>query len=211
METIRSVDALTRHNVEMIARLQAAGNQERTTGESVADAVARVVGSWPFIIVQSVLLLVWMALNALAWVRHWDPYPFILLNLALSFQAAYASPIIMMSQNRQAKLGDLRNLLDLQINLLAEQESTETLRLLRILCEKQGVDVDREGSLRALEQATQPENLIKQIEHAEARHSGKEEPASSGTAGPAGDAPDGADGTEDGASAGDDRGPDPAD
>lgn len=77
-------------------------NRKLTFGEKFADNVANIIGSWKFIIVQSVVLILWMILNVTAWVYHWDPYPFILLNLALSFQAAYAAPIIMMSQNRTA-------------------------------------------------------------------------------------------------------------
>src|SRR4249919_3350135 len=113
-----------------------------TPGAMLADRVAETVGSWRFIIIQSVLLGIWIILNMMAFINHWDPYPFILLNLVLSFQAAYASPIIMMSQNRQAKLNERRNKLDLQINLLAEQENTEMLRLLRLLCEKLDIPVD---------------------------------------------------------------------
>jgi uncharacterized membrane protein len=72
-----------------------------TFGLRLADRVTNRIGSWPFITVQSFILLVWIAVNTIAWRQHWDPYPFILLNLVLSFQAAYAAPIIMMSQNRQ--------------------------------------------------------------------------------------------------------------
>ncbi|MGC4192502.1 MAG: DUF1003 domain-containing protein [Thermomicrobiales bacterium] len=61
------------------------------------------MGSWRFIIIQTAILISWIALNVIGWTHHWDPYPFILLNLALSFQAAYSAPIIMMSQNRQAQ------------------------------------------------------------------------------------------------------------
>src|SRR5499427_8537327 len=74
-----------------------------TLGQRVADAVAATMGSWNFIIVQSMILAAWVVLNVIAWIDHWDPYPFILLNLALSFQAAYAAPFIMISQNRQAE------------------------------------------------------------------------------------------------------------
>jgi uncharacterized membrane protein len=79
----------------------------RTTGERVADGVAAGVGSWPFIIVQSALLGLWILANGLLigdWLggEPFDPYPFILLNLVLSFQAAYTGPVVMMSQNRQA-------------------------------------------------------------------------------------------------------------
>ncbi len=79
----------------------------RTLGERLADGVTAAVGSWPFITTQSVLLGFWIFANAVL-IRDWmggepfDPYPFILLNLVLSFQAAYTGPVVMMSQNRQA-------------------------------------------------------------------------------------------------------------
>lgn len=96
--------------------------QQMPLGPRIADAVAAMVGSWPFIIVQSCLLLIWMILNVTAWIQHWDPYPFILLNLALSFQAAYAAPFIMMSQNRQAAIDRLAAEHDYDINIKAELE-----------------------------------------------------------------------------------------
>ncbi len=93
-----------------------------TWGEWAADRVAGVVGSWWFIIVQSALLLLWAVLNVVAWVEHWDPYPFILMNLFLSLQAAYTAPMIMMSQNRVAAMDRLRAQNDYEINLKAEEE-----------------------------------------------------------------------------------------
>lgn len=93
-----------------------------TTGQRVADGVARTMGSWRFIITQSCILLVWITLNVIGIINHWDPYPFILLNLALSFQAAYAAPIIMMSQNRQSEKDRLKADEDYQINCKAEME-----------------------------------------------------------------------------------------
>ena len=91
-------------------------------GQKVADGVAATMGSWNFIIVQSALLFLWVLLNLAAWMEHWDPYPFILLNLALSFQAAYAAPIIMMSQNRQADIDRKAAENDYKINIKAELE-----------------------------------------------------------------------------------------
>jgi len=70
-------------------------------GSRVADAVAKGMGSWSFIIIQTGFVIVWMGLNLIAYFKHWDAYPFILLNLLFSTQAAYAAPIIMMAQNRQ--------------------------------------------------------------------------------------------------------------
>ena len=93
-----------------------------TIGQRVADKVASTMGSWSFIIIQSVILSIWVVLNVVAIVQHWDPYPFILLNLALSFQAAYAAPIIMMSQNRQAEKDRLQSTYDFEIDTKAELE-----------------------------------------------------------------------------------------
>jgi uncharacterized membrane protein len=93
-----------------------------TLGQKVADGVAATMGSWNFIIVQSALLTAWIVLNLVAVVQHWDPYPFILLNLALSFQAAYAAPFIMMSQNRQSDIDRQKAENDYKINIKAELE-----------------------------------------------------------------------------------------
>jgi uncharacterized membrane protein len=93
-----------------------------TLGQRIADAVATVMGSWSFIIVQSVILIVWITANLVGAIRGWDPYPFILLNLALSFQAAYAAPFIMMSQNRQQDIDRKAAENDYRINVKAELE-----------------------------------------------------------------------------------------
>lgn len=79
-------------------------HEDRTFGERVADHAAAAIGSWTFLTVQSVLLAIWVALNAFGLlIAHWDPYPFILLNLLLSVQAAYAAPVLMLAGVRQAK------------------------------------------------------------------------------------------------------------
>jgi uncharacterized membrane protein len=99
-----------------------ASDLTKTIGERVSDAVASIVGSWKFIIIQSVLLVCWIILNIVNWFQAWDPYPFVLLNLVLSFQAAFTAPIIMMSQNRQSVV-DRRNAEDdYHINIKAEKE-----------------------------------------------------------------------------------------
>jgi len=96
--------------------------EKLTLGQRTADWVAATMGSWAFIITQSAILTLWLALNATAWIQHWDPYPFILMNLVLSMQAAYAAPIIMMSQNRQIARDRLEAHHDFLINQKAEEE-----------------------------------------------------------------------------------------
>lgn len=91
-------------------------------GDRVSDAVSELVGSWRFIIIQSVILAFWIILNVVAWIAHWDPYPFILLNLILSFQAAFTAPIIMMSQNRQNAIDRQKAEHDYHVNIKAELE-----------------------------------------------------------------------------------------
>jgi uncharacterized membrane protein len=156
------IEDLTAKNVESIARMEVASASSRTRGEIWADAVVKGVGSWAFLIVQSILLLIWMLLNVLGWISHWDPYPFVLLNLVLSFQAAFATPVILMSENRQSRLMERRNHLDLQINLLSEQENTEQLRLLHLICNRLEIPID-ESRLCALEDVARPDAIVKQI------------------------------------------------
>lgn len=116
-------------------------HRHNNAGERIADDVTNLLGSWRFIIGQAVLLALWFALNSVGWFYHWDAYPFILCNLFMSAEAAFASPLILMSQNRQAsrdrKRDDLEaaevdematgNALLLRIN----QQQLEILQLLR--------------------------------------------------------------------------------
>jgi uncharacterized membrane protein len=77
-------------------------HEPRTVGERIADSAAAAIGSWRFIIVQTLLVIVWVALNLAGFALRWDPYPFILLNLMFSVQAAYTGPILLLASNRQA-------------------------------------------------------------------------------------------------------------
>lgn len=96
--------------------------EKLTFGHKVADRVATVMGSWKFIIIQSCILMLWITLNIAGYIMHWDPYPFILMNLVLSLQAAYAAPIIMMSQNRQAEKDRIEAHNDYLLNRKSEEE-----------------------------------------------------------------------------------------
>jgi len=117
---LRDMDAILRRSVSR--NVNVVDEESLTIGQRIADLVADTMGSWRFIIVQSTMLAVWITLNATAWINHWDPYPFILLNLMLSFQAAYAAPFIMMSQNRQAAKDRIAAEIDHDVNTKAELE-----------------------------------------------------------------------------------------
>ena len=93
-----------------------------TFGSRLADSVATGMGSWRFIIIQTIIVAIWMGLNVIGLVYHWDEYPFILLNLLFSTQAAYAAPIIMMAQNRQNERDRMHAEADYQTNIDAKLE-----------------------------------------------------------------------------------------
>jgi uncharacterized membrane protein len=151
-----------------------------TWGQRLADRVAAVVGSWPFIVIQSVLLLAWMVANVLlAWhvsdparSRAWDPYPFILLNLVLSFQAAYTGPVVMMSQNRQAEKDRLTAQRDYAVDTKAEAEIRVMLEHLaeqdKLLLDamRQIHEVGDLGQRRVMERI---EEIFKRMEEADHR------------------------------------------
>jgi uncharacterized membrane protein len=137
--------ALTDEEMVMIQHLREYDPAKRipshakgTAGQLFADRITRLLGSWPFLLAQTAILIAWVALNVAAWIWHWDPYPFILLNLALSFQAAYAAPIILMSQNRENQIDrqkldytyhvEMKNELELE---LLHHKVDEVLKLLK--------------------------------------------------------------------------------
>jgi uncharacterized membrane protein len=116
------LESLQRHEL-LSSNIEDDFKQDRTFGEKLSDKLATFGGSWKFLIIFSLFLLIWITINSL--VMFWrpaDPYPYILLNLILSCLAAVQAPIIMMSQNRQEQKDRLRSQHDYQVNLKAELE-----------------------------------------------------------------------------------------
>jgi uncharacterized membrane protein len=132
------------HASQQLVRVRANRNanelieEQETTGERVADSVARFGGSWAFITTFAVVLAIYVAVNVGLGRSSWDPYPFILLNLFLSMLAAIQAPVIMMSQNRQDKKDRVRSELDYEVNRRAESEIQGVARKLNLLDEKLG-------------------------------------------------------------------------
>jgi uncharacterized membrane protein len=135
------------HASQQLVRIRATRNpndlieEKYTFGEHIADAVASFGGSWSFIILFGVVLIVYTCINIFLKGKAWDPYPFILLNLFLSMLAAIQAPVIMMSQNRQDKKDRLRSELDFDVNRRAESEIQNLSRKLNLVTEKLG-DLD---------------------------------------------------------------------
>jgi uncharacterized membrane protein len=130
------------HAAQGLVRIRASRNandlieEESTTGERIADHVAKFGGSWTFIITFAIVLSVYTVVNVSLDKRAWDPYPFILLNLFLSMLAAIQAPVIMMSQNRQDTKDRLRAELDFDVNRRAESEIQGLARKLNMLDDK---------------------------------------------------------------------------
>jgi uncharacterized membrane protein len=130
------------HATQRLIKMRAARNpntmieDESSFGERIADSVARFGGSWTFIIVFGITLLVYSGVNVLLQNRAWDPYPFILLNLFLSMLASIQAPVIMMSQNRQDSKDRLRSELDFDVNRRAEAEIQALSNKLNLMTEK---------------------------------------------------------------------------
>jgi len=130
------------HAAQQLVRVRANRNpndvieEEMTFGQRIADHVAQFGGSWTFIILVMVALIIYAAINIVLKGRAWDPYPFILLNLFLSMMAAIQAPVIMMSQNRQDTKDRLRSELDYDVNRRAETEIQQLAGKLHLLTEK---------------------------------------------------------------------------
>lgn len=118
----RALYAVLRRQTGELRNINELAEERLTPGQRASDAIARQVGSWRFIIVQSIILVTWLVVNSIGWIMKWDPYPFILLNLVLSFQAAFTAPVIMMSQNRQEARDRLESEQDYAIDRRAELE-----------------------------------------------------------------------------------------
>ena len=113
-----------RHDHPPVRELAEIDPGPSTYGEQFADWVYKNLGSWKFILIQSILVAVWVILNASAYMRPWDPYPFIFMNLIFSLQSTYTASLILMSQNRQDRLKAHNDYL---MNLRAEEESKAVL------------------------------------------------------------------------------------
>jgi len=117
---------------------------ESSFGQHLADTVASGMGSWRFIIIQTVIVAVWMIANVIGFIYHWDVYPYILLNLVFSTQAAYAAPIIMMAQNRQNERDRHHAEQDFKTNVEAKKEIEQLLEKLN------SIEIDKLDKIIAL-------------------------------------------------------------
>ena len=166
----RTVGDMTERNVQTIVQLEEAARANRSGSDRIAGAIAKFCGSVSFVWAHVILFAAWLILNIIPGIDHFDPFPFTFLTLIVSLEAIFLSTFILISQNLEMRLSERRNQLDLQINLLTEQENTKMLTILERIAERVGAKTDDDPSLQVLEQATQPEKLVDQIEEAQGQN-----------------------------------------
>lgn len=149
-------------NIISITDLEKAQRENRSLGEKISDAIAAFCGSMVFVYVHIIWFGGWIIVNSLIPGLTFDPFPYTFLTLVVSLEAIFLSTFILISQNHETQLTERRNHLDLQINMLAEQESTKTLELLRAIAEKVGVDID-DPEIEDLLEPMDPKKLVDQI------------------------------------------------
>lgn len=155
---------ITRRNVRTVRELEALATAEPTVADRVASFVARFAGSIYFALVHVVLVAAWIVVNSVPGLPHWDPYPFTLLTMWASLEGVFIASFILIAQNYAMRLSERRAELDLQVNLLAEQETTKSLKLLNEIARKVGAQAGNDDEVAALAEATRLETLAKQID-----------------------------------------------
>jgi uncharacterized membrane protein len=153
-------------NVQTIARLELEALRERSLTDRISDAITRFAGSGIFISLHIIWFVVWIALNTVGirGFQPFDPYPFTFLTMVVSLEAIFLSIFVLVSQNRMSRQADRRAHLDLQINLLAEQENTMMLHMLRSLCEHHKIQATSPTEdVRPLFKKTDLEKLMRDL------------------------------------------------
>src|ERR1700736_6750563 len=133
----------TQYNIEAIAKLEEEALNRRSATERASDAIVKIIGNVPFLLLQVVLVFAWATVNLslVPGVRAFDPFPFGILALIVSSESVILTIFVLISQNRMARQAERRSHLDLQVSMLAEQELTTVLQMLEKLCQHVGVDV----------------------------------------------------------------------
>jgi uncharacterized membrane protein len=160
---------VARQNIRAVSDLEAEIDRRRTRADRLTDAVSRFVGSFRFLIVQLAVILIWIGVNLALEPsdRAFDPFPFDFLTLLLDIEVILLSTFVLMSQDRQSRRTEQWGHVQLQVALLAEQEATKMLQMLREVCGRLGLDrVANDPELAQMIRATRIEELAHELEKA---------------------------------------------
>ncbi len=161
-----SANSHSEPEVEELSNIESRIQRERTAGERLAGLAVRGAGSMPFVAFHVLWFAAWVVVNLglLPGIAPFDPFPFAFLTLVVSLEAIFLSLLVLIAQNRITKEADRRALLDLEINLLAERESTKTLAILQRISDRLGLEPDGDPEAERLAEPTNVEELAEAVE-----------------------------------------------
>jgi uncharacterized membrane protein len=148
-----------------IESFEAHANSDRTLSEKIADLMTSRLGSMGFLVVNLVWFSSWIFINTgnIPGLSIFDPFPFGLLTMIVSLEAIFLAIIVLISQNRAAKIDDLRDEIDLHINTIAEEEITKTIEMLILLLKKNDIDVSNDPEIKQMLEPTNKEDIQKTL------------------------------------------------
>lgn len=153
-------------NRRIVKTLEARANRSKSISEKVADMLTAQFGTMWFLLFNAIFFVSWLIVNQglIPGLPQFDPFPYGLLTTIVSLEAIFLAIIVLISQNRAARIADLREEIDLQINIIAEEEITKTVSLLVMLLKKNGIDVSHDPDVQMMIQPTDTQRIEKSIE-----------------------------------------------
>ncbi len=165
-ESLQTIQQRVHRNRRLIRSLKAKADAKRSPSEKTADWMTLLFGSITFLAIHVVWFFAWITIN-LGFISHaeiFDPYPFGLLTMIVSLEAIFLTVFVLISQNRAARVDELRDEIDLQIDIIAEQELTKVMELLALFMEKNGIDLSHDKELQYMLKPTDTEKITKVLE-----------------------------------------------
>lgn len=149
----------------IIKSIKAKADARRSQSEKIADVMTRAFGSAPFLILNALFFLIWIVinLNVFPFISSFDSFPFSFLTMVVSLEAIVLSIFVLISQNRATRVDDLREEIDLQVNLIAEEEVTKIMKMLTLLMEKNGIDISKDKELQKMLRPINTEELEERL------------------------------------------------
>jgi uncharacterized membrane protein len=159
------IPATARTNIESVAQIEHGFVRQRSTADRVGQAITRIAGSLGFVAVHLAGIATWVALNTglVPGAVTFDPFPFSLLGVLVSLEAVLLTSFVLMTQRRQSRQAEHWAHLNLQVALMAEQEATKTLQMLRAICERLGVATGHDAELQEMIEKTPVSHLAEEL------------------------------------------------
>jgi uncharacterized membrane protein len=164
-ESARATTESAQQNIQAISKLEQEAIEQRSASEKISEAFTRCMGSMTFVVLHVVGLAIWFSWNLGAFgLEPFDPFPFGILTLIVSTEGVILAIFVLISQNRMSRLANQRAHLNLQISLLAEQETTKILQRLKTIADHLDIhETERDEEIERLSQSTHLEVLAEEL------------------------------------------------